>query len=98
VKALVIGREHTVNIFKLIGFEGVVVESRAELLGVLRQVLEDKDVGVVMIDSEVSSLASDEISKIRMKVKRPIIVEIPSVTKGMPEQVNYLALVRQVIS
>lgn len=98
MRILVIGGEHTVTLFKLVGFEGAVVRSRAELIGVLRKALEDKEVGVIMIDSEAVSYAPDEVSKLRIKVKRPIIVEIPSVVKGLPEHVNYLALVRQVIS
>ncbi len=97
MRTVVLGDLRTVTLFKLMGFEGEQITDRNALLHRLRELAEDRTVAAVFITTSVSRLAKREIMNIRSKLRRPLIVELPSIEEGHMEEVDYLQLVRQAI-
>lgn len=97
MRAIVLGDLRTVVMFKLMGFEGEQVEDRDALLRRLGELVEDRTVSAIFITTAVSRLAKREIASLRGKLRRPLIVELPSIEDGQVEEVDYLQLVRQAI-
>jgi len=62
---------------RLAGIDGVVVHDLEEVRGALKKVLNDSEVGIVIITEKLVELAEAEISDIKIKYQTPLIVEIP---------------------
>ncbi len=97
MKAVVVGDEHTVYTFRLLGFEGRVVKENENPLYVIKELCADEDVGVVIVTDNLVEKIRDEFNRMRMKLKRPILVEIPSLKEVKLREVNYLAILRSVL-
>ena len=62
---------------RLAGIEGVVVHERHEMLETLEKVMHDDEVAIVLLTTKLIELCPDVISEIKLKQKKPLIVEIP---------------------
>lgn len=62
---------------RLAGIEGVVVHERHEMLETLEKALHDESIAIVLITTKLIELCPDVISEIKLKQKKPLIVEIP---------------------
>ena len=62
---------------RLAGIEGVVVHERHEMLETLAKVMHDDEVAIVLLTTKLIELCPDVISEIKLKQKKPLIVEIP---------------------
>jgi len=62
---------------RLAGIDGVVVHDPEEVRSALQKVLNDSEVGIVLITEKLADLAGEEISGIKLKCQTPLIVEIP---------------------
>jgi V/A-type H+-transporting ATPase subunit F len=63
---------------RLAGIEGVVVRNDAQVRDVFqRRALDDKEVAVVLITEKAVSFSRDFIYDSKLKIKRPLILEIP---------------------
>ena len=62
---------------RLAGLEGVVVHERHEMLETLEKVMHDDEVAIVLLTTKLIELCPDVISEIKLKQKKPLIVEIP---------------------
>ena len=62
---------------RLAGSEGVVVHERHEMLETLEKVMHDDEVAIVLLTTKLIELCPDVISEIKLKQKKPLIVEIP---------------------
>lgn len=62
---------------RLVGVEGVVIYERKTLLAEIEKVLNDKEIGVLLITTKLVELAPEVISELKLKQLKPIIVEIP---------------------
>jgi len=62
---------------RLVGIEGEVVHKRREFLELLEEKLKDQSIGVILITTKLIELAPDVISEIKLKQRRPLLVEIP---------------------
>ncbi|MFN7106231.1 MAG: V-type ATP synthase subunit F [Pyrobaculum sp.] len=91
---LIIGDRYTVALFKLMGFEGKVIEDPTEVLRFIEKNLEIYS--AIFISSKVTKNIRKELDEIRIKTKK-LVVELPSVEEGMEKEVNYLQIVRQVL-
>ena len=76
----VIGDNDMISGFRLVGVEGVEVNSAYEAKQALESVLVRSDVAVVIVSQEFSTQPAmrEEIDKIRREHTTPLIVEIPS--------------------
>ncbi len=62
---------------RLAGIEGVVVHEREEVQTALKKVLDDTEIGIVLITEKLVDLVADEISDLKLSYQTPLIVEIP---------------------
>lgn len=62
---------------RLAGIEGVVVHERHEMLKILEKALHDEEIAIVLITTKLIELCPDVISEIKLKQKKPLLVEIP---------------------
>lgn len=62
---------------RLVGIEGEVVHKRRDFLELLEEKLKDQSIGVILITTKLIELAPDVISEIKLKQRRPLLVEIP---------------------
>ncbi len=76
MKLLVIGASLAVWGFSLAGIDGQVVTSENELSAALDGALNDPDIGIILITSQVADLARERVSSLMSRSELPLIVEI----------------------
>ena len=64
--------------FRLAGIEGIVVNSREELLDNVFKCLDDPEIGIILITEKLIELDYKTIYDLKLKHSKPLIVEIPS--------------------
>lgn len=62
---------------RLAGIEGVVVHERDELHSALNSVLENTNIGILLITEKLSGEFPDIINDVKLNRRLPLIVEIP---------------------
>lgn len=62
---------------RLAGIEGVVVHEKEQVSAELEKVMGLHDIGIVLITDKLMRLCPDTIYEMKLKNKRPLIVEIP---------------------
>ena len=62
---------------RLAGVPGCVVHAKDEILEKLDDVLNDKDMGIILITEKLSKLVDDRKRDIKLNRSIPLIVEIP---------------------
>ncbi len=62
---------------RLAGIDGIVIHERQEVLTALEDVIQRHDVGIVLITTKLVNTCPDVISEMKLKLKKPLIVEIP---------------------
>lgn len=62
---------------RLAGMDGIVLHEREEVLEHLKELLEDKEIGTILITEKLMQKCSDFIQPIKLTRKRPLIAEIP---------------------
>ena len=76
---LICDNEDTLLGMKLAGIEGEILTDRNEILKLIDKMLADSETGIILITGKIKSLAKDEIMERKLKSKKTLIVEIPSV-------------------
>lgn len=62
---------------RLAGVEGVVVHEKEELKEALKQVVSDKEIGIVLLTEKFGREYPDIVSSVKMNYRTPLFVEIP---------------------
>ena len=62
---------------RLAGIEGVVVHEAQEVKTALEYATSQEDIGVVLVTARLLELLPDMIYDLKLKMKKPLIVEIP---------------------
>lgn len=62
---------------RLAGIEGEVIHTGEEVLGALKRVMADAEIGVVLMTEKLISTCPDMVYRYKLTQKRPLIVEIP---------------------
>ncbi len=62
---------------RLAGIEGTVVHTADEVRAALKSAMGNEAVGVVLITEKLVNLCPDLVYELKLKCKRPLIVEIP---------------------
>ena len=62
---------------RLAGIEGVVVHERHEVLEALEKAMHMEDVAVILITTKLVETCPDVISDLKLRIKKPLIEEIP---------------------
>ena len=82
---------------RLVGVDGAVVHTKDELRAELEKVTADKDIGVVLIMEKLSKQFPDMVREIKLKMRTPLLVEIPD-RHGTGREKDFLtAYVREAI-
>jgi len=93
-KVVIIGDKHTVHTFKMLGFPGIVVSSGKELLKVLDELKEQEDIAVILVTSNLVDEVRSEFNRLRLKISKPILMEIPTLREVKYQPVDYLGILR----
>jgi len=70
--------------YKIFGIEPIPVTSKEEFLKAIEKVLRMNDIGIILLDSDFSSLVKDYIRNLKIKTTIPFIIEVPGL-KFIPE-------------
>lgn len=62
---------------RLAGIEGVVVHKRHEVLEELEKAMHIEDIAIVLMTTKLIQTCPEVISELKLKQKKPLIVEIP---------------------
>lgn len=62
---------------RLVGIEGVVIHERQEVIKELDKAVNNDQCAILLITTKLINLCPDVISELKLKLTRPIIVEIP---------------------
>jgi len=77
MKILVIGNEEAVLGFSLAGVQGMVVNAVEEINQALDDALSSKEIGIVLVTQDVSSLIQSRMDTLQLRSTIPLVVEIP---------------------
>lgn len=62
---------------KLAGIDGVILHTREEILHAIKIAMDNKNIGILILTELVVDQVRDEVLEMKLKVKSPLIVEIP---------------------
>ncbi len=62
---------------RLAGVDGVVVHEKDEFKAALENVLSDSRIGILLITEKLAKTFSDQVGKLKVSRKLPIVIEIP---------------------
>ncbi|KAF0226436.1 MAG: Archaeal/vacuolar-type H+-ATPase subunit F [Erysipelotrichaceae bacterium] len=62
---------------RLAGIEGVVVHTREQVLSELNKAIQDDSIAIVLMTTLAVASAPSEIAELKLKLSKPLIVEIP---------------------
>ena len=97
MKLYVLGNQDAVWGFALTGVHGQVVSTSVELHQALNAVLDDKEVGIVLVTEDVADLARQRVDELVIHRRVPIVVEIPGPEGTSPERPSLSELIRRTI-
>jgi V/A-type H+-transporting ATPase subunit F len=97
MKFYVLGDDETVLGFRLVGVGGRVVEGREDTLRALREAVEDKQIGVVLITEKIAAGIRDEVEARLYGLGFPLVLEIPDSSGPDPERLDIQEVVRKAI-
>ena len=84
MKFYLIGDEDARLGFGMVGVEGVLARSAEEAGQALTQVLDNPDVGIILINERIAELIREQVDQFVFKREFPLILEIPD-RKGRME-------------
>lgn len=62
---------------RLAGIEGIVIHERAQVLQELEKAMHREDIAVILMTTKLIQTCPEIISDLKLKQKKPLIVEIP---------------------
>ena len=62
---------------RLVGIEGVVIHERKQVIEELDKAVNNEAYAILLITTKLVELCPDIISELKLKLKKPIILEIP---------------------
>lgn len=90
MKSFVISdNKDTLVAMRLAGISGIILHEREEILDTIRNIMQDKEVGILILTEEIFEIVHEEVMQIKLKRKFPLIVEIPD-RFGQRREENYI--------
>lgn len=62
---------------RLAGIEGIVVHDPEAVLAKLEELIQDKEMGIVLMTTKIVNMCPEVISNYKLELKSPLLVEIP---------------------
>lgn len=67
----------TLTGLRLAGVEGSIIHKKEELLTALETILSDSDIGIVLVNENISKIYFDILDKFKTQHRLPLFVDIP---------------------
>ncbi len=87
MRYFVIGSEDAVLGFQMVGVSGMVVKAPEAATEVFRQVLEEADIGVILLTEDVANMMRETVDEYIFSHKFPLICEIPGPAGRDPSRI-----------
>lgn len=91
-----VGGRLFINSLRLAGTGGVVAETVEEAIRSINKLVQDPDIGVILVSDEYGEDFSKRLNELRAKISVPIIYELPAPGSEI-RHVDYRAILRQVL-
>ncbi len=78
---------------KMAGIESIILHDKDEIIKKLEELKKDKEIAIIIITERISLLIPEQVSKIKLSKKKPLLVEIPDrhgSIKGSDSIVRYV--------
>ncbi len=62
---------------RLAGVNGIIVHSSNEASDAIKKYMDNDDIGVLILTEKVVDMVKDEVLELKLKCKKPLIIEIP---------------------
>ncbi len=96
MRVIAVGSRNFIMGFRLAGVGGVEAANAKEVLLTVNRLIDDPNVGLIVLPEELVSEIRNEINEIRSKRSMPLIYVLPSPSTGL-KIMDYRALLRQVL-
>lgn len=96
MRIVAVGSRVFVTGLRLAGIEGLIVESGKEALDIVNKLLKDKEVGLILLSSDVSKSIRSKLNEIRSKHPTPLIYEVPA-PGSKKEKFEYRDMLKQIL-
>lgn len=96
MKIVAIGGRPFVSGLQLAGVDGIDVSTSREALIKIKQLMDNSDIGLIIISDDFEKEIKNEITEIRLKQAVPIIYAVPA-PGHKQEKVQYRELVKQML-
>jgi vacuolar-type H+-ATPase subunit F/Vma7 len=93
----VVGPAEIVTAFALAGVRGRAVAGRKETLAALDELAGQRGVRVLAVEEDTAALAREEIDRLKLDPKAPLVVEVPGLRGPAAGRRTALDLVRQAL-
>ena len=98
MRIFVIGNQDAVLGFALTGIRGQIATTGEDLMTTLDAVVQNEDVGIILITEDVADMARDYVNHLIMRYQTlPLIVEIPGPDGPSPSRPPLNTLIQQTI-
>jgi V/A-type H+-transporting ATPase subunit F len=88
MKSFLISDNHDTWVgMRLTGISGVIVHEKEEILNAIDKILEDKEIGILIVTELIMERAKEELMELKMKQNYPLVIEIPD-RHGFREKEN----------
>ncbi|MGL5256315.1 MAG: V-type ATP synthase subunit F [Proteocatella sp.] len=86
---LISDNKDTMVAMRLSGISGVILHEKEEIINQIIEVLNDKEIGILILTEAVFETVQEEVMSIKLKRAYPLIVEIPD-RFGQRREENYI--------
>ncbi len=86
---LISDNKDTMVAMRLSGISGVILHEKEEIISQIIEVLNDKEIGILILTEAIFEIVQDEVMNIKLKRTYPLIVEIPD-RFGQRREENYI--------
>ena len=86
MKFFLIGDKETVLAFSLVGIEGQVAKSKADILNIIRRQKCRSNIGIIMITERLAEYVHPLLQKMFLQKEGPLILEIPDRHGPLPKK------------
>lgn len=97
MKPLVIGSTDAVLGFGLVGVRGQVATTAQEVNQALDEVLQDPEVGIILVTEDVAELIRPRMDQLMRRSTVPLVVEIPGPEGPRPDRPSLSEVIRRAI-
>ena len=96
MRIIALGSRSFVTAFRLAGVEGLELKNSEELYKKILELIQGKDVGLIMVSDEMARDIRDKINEIKAKYPVPLIYEVPAPGSKI-ERLDYREIVKKIL-